>query len=225
MCPCQPNDSQFTVVLLAAAGVLLIVGILRRFWPRMTTSLRITAVVASIVSLAGVAFAFSRWGGQPATCSALTPSVVSSASAEAERSDTEAYGHPPVTEHDKSITTRPAEPQVIAYYFHRTIRCGSCLTIEEFSRQAIESGFVSEIAAEMLAWRSVNMEEKVNEHFVKELHLTEPSLVLVRMEKGRPADWMVLKGVWDHLEDLAAFQQYVQMQTQMFIYAQPASEP
>lgn len=225
MCPCHPEDNQFTVVLLASAGVLLVVGILRRFWPRMATGLRIMVVVAGIVSLAGAAFAFSRWGGQPATCSVLTPSAVSPTSAEAERSDAVAPGQSSVTELEKGVTTRPAEPQVFAYYFHRTIRCASCLTIEEFSRQAIESGFVPEIAAELLAWRSVNMEEKANEHFVKELHLTEPSLVLVRMKKGRPADWMVLKGVWDHLDDLAAFQQYVQMQTQMFFYAQPASEP
>ncbi len=225
MCPCHPEDNQFTVVLLASAGVLLVVGILRRFWPRMTTGLRIMVVAAGIVLLAGAPFAFSRWGGRPAACSVLNPSAVSPTSAEAERSDAEAPGQSSVTELEKGVTPRPAEPQVFVYYFHRTIRCGSCLTIEEFSKQAIESGFVPEIAAHLLAWRSVNMEEKVNEHFIKDFDLTEPSLVLVRMEKGHPADWMVLKGVWDHLDDLAAFQQYVQMQTQMFIYAQPASEP
>lgn len=68
MCPCHPEDNQITLALLAAAGILLAVVVLRRFWPTMTTALRVTVVAAGFVSLVCAAFALNRGGDPPETC-------------------------------------------------------------------------------------------------------------------------------------------------------------
>jgi len=46
---------------------------------------------------------------------------------------------------------QPAAPQpgsqakVIAYYFHITHRCGTCLAIERYAKEAIENGFSQQL--------------------------------------------------------------------------------
>jgi hypothetical protein len=102
-----------------------------------------------------------------------------------------------------------AEPRVIAYYFHATARCPTCLAIEGGARAAIERALPEELATGALEWRSVNVEEPENEHFVTELRITGSSLVLVREEGGRVSRWTNLERVWDLVGDDASFEAYV----------------
>lgn len=102
-----------------------------------------------------------------------------------------------------------AEPRVVAYYFHVTARCPTCLSIEGGARNAIETTFPEEIAGGTLAFRSVNIEEPQNEHFVTEFGITASSLVLVRREDGKVAQWANLERVWDLVGDDALFAAYV----------------
>jgi hypothetical protein len=98
---------------------------------------------------------------------------------------------------------------VIAYYFHATMRCPTCLSIENGARDAIERAFPAPLAAGTLVWRSLDMEEPGNEHFVTEFELTASSLVLVREEGGQMVQWRNLPEVWDLVGDGARFEAYV----------------
>ena len=108
-------------------------------------------------------------------------------------------------------------PELVAFYFHRTIRCHSCLQIEEWAKQAIESRFANEIANGLVEWRAINIQEPGNEHFEKDYELTAQSLVLVRMKGGRPAEWKNLKAVWELLGDYGRFTEYVQTEVSSFL--------
>ena len=99
--------------------------------------------------------------------------------------------------------------RVIAYYFHATMRCPTCLSIENGARAALESAFAAELASGAMEWRSANMEEPANEHFVTDFGLTASSLVLVGETAGGITRWSNLERVWDLVGDEALFEAYV----------------
>jgi hypothetical protein len=110
--------------------------------------------------------------------------------------------------------TAPAEPRaavrrVIAYYFHRTLRCDTCLTIERYAREAVEVGYTDDLRAGGLEWHAVNIEEPENRHFEKDFALETQSLVLVEMGGDQVTRWKNLKNVWQLVENQMAFENYV----------------
>ena len=103
-----------------------------------------------------------------------------------------------------------AEPsKVVAFYFHRTVRCQSCLAIEDISRQAIEAGFIDALGEGKLEWRPLNLDESENAHFEKDFELTTQSLVLARIQGAKTIEWKNLKDVWKLLENPFALERYV----------------
>lgn len=117
--------------------------------------------------------------------------------------------------------TAPAVlPQrVVAYYFHTTIRCKSCRTIEAWSKEAIDSAFAQEIRDGRLVWKVVNIEVEGNEHFAKDYALYTKSVVLVTEVRGKPGEWKNLEKVWQLLQDKPKFLRYVQAETRGFLAA------
>lgn len=103
----------------------------------------------------------------------------------------------------------PAPSKVIAYYFHRTLRCHSCLAIEKLAWQAIEAGFIDAMGEGKLEWRPMNLDQAGNAHFEKDFELTTQSLVLAKVRSGETIEWKNLADVWDLLDDPAAFERYV----------------
>jgi len=68
---------------------------------------------------------------------------------------------------------------LVAYYFHGTMRCPTCLKMEQYARDAIESGYQTEIGSGRVRWLAVNYDEPANEHFIKKYGLVASSLVIV----------------------------------------------
>ena len=126
---------------------------------------------------------------------------------------------------DVSVTSgaqaRPqaASPKVIAYYFHTTYRCVTCRTIEAFSREAIEQGFAQALKDGKLDFRVVNVEERANQHFVREYQLFTKSLILVKMKDGKQAEWKNLSRVWELVRRKDAFLRYVQDEVRAYLEA------
>jgi hypothetical protein len=116
-------------------------------------------------------------------------------------------------------------PEVVAFYFHRTVRCHTCLQIEEWAKQAIESRFADEIASGIIEWRPVNIEEPGNEHYEKEFDLRTQSLVMVRLANGNRVNWKNLTAVWKLIGDRAAFEGYVQTELRTLLYGEDAGQP
>lgn len=107
--------------------------------------------------------------------------------------------------------------RVIAYYFHGTSRCQTCLTIEQYARQALEDGFSEELQAGTLEWHAVNVEEPPNNHFINDYELVTRSVVLVDMEGESQIRWKNLERVWDLVGDREAFISYVQEETRAYL--------
>lgn len=109
------------------------------------------------------------------------------------------------------------ETKVIAYYFHVTARCTTCRTIESYSREVIEQRFGGDIAKGRLQFKLVNVQFPENRHFVKDYQLFTKSLVLVRLEKGRQAEYKVLNDTWELVGNKQAMQGYVEHEVRDYL--------
>lgn len=98
---------------------------------------------------------------------------------------------------------------VIAYYFHDNFRCPTCRTMERYSKEAIEGNFKDEIASGKLIFKTVNIDEKENEHFVNEYGLYTKSLVISKVVGGREIKHKNLTKIWEYVRNKDKFLNYV----------------
>jgi hypothetical protein len=98
---------------------------------------------------------------------------------------------------------------VVVYYFHTEQKCRECETIKAWTAEALDAHFKEQLGEGRLLWRTVNIDNRANEHFVKEYKLKGLTLATVRLEGGEVRQWKKLDGVWDMLGDKARFEDYV----------------
>jgi hypothetical protein len=105
---------------------------------------------------------------------------------------------------------------VIAYYFHGTIRCETCLKIERQARESMERRFPLEMAEKRLVFLPVNYDKPEDAHFLKDYKLPCPSLVLVRQKNGKDEKWKLLDKTWELIENPIKFNEYVEGEVDKF---------
>jgi len=116
-----------------------------------------------------------------------------------------------------TVRAAVAERKIMAYYFHSTQRCRTCLTMEAFAEQALSESLAEALKSRTLEWRAVNMEQPENKHFVKEYQLYASALVLVEIDAGAVKRWKNLERIWDLVADEAAFKSYVQSEAKAYL--------
>ncbi len=114
-------------------------------------------------------------------------------------------------------TANPVGPRVIAYYFHGSVRCITCKTIEAYAREAINAHFSDALKSGQLEVRSLDFENQENEHFVDDYQLSSSSLVLVDSHGSGPGSWKLLQEVWQLTDDKPAFFDYVKQELDRFL--------
>jgi hypothetical protein len=115
----------------------------------------------------------------------------------------------------------PSTSGAVAYYFHRTLRCKTCLAIESLAKEALEAAFADALKDGRLVWRPTDIEQPGNEHFAEDFALTTSSLVIASYRDGELVEWELLPEVWELVDDPLRFQEYVWMAVQPFV---PAAE-
>ncbi|MDD2478352.1 MAG: nitrophenyl compound nitroreductase subunit ArsF family protein [Victivallaceae bacterium] len=108
------------------------------------------------------------------------------------------------TEHIASGTLQNANAMVV-YYFHGNQRCFTCNKIEELTKQAIAEKYAKELADGSVIFKSVNVEEPVNEHFIKDFQLSTRSVVMQKHGKFEKFD-----AVWTLVREPLKFTEYIQ---------------
>ena len=108
---------------------------------------------------------------------------------------------------------------VDAIYFHNTLRCHTCKTIEETAKAVLEREFSEEFAAGQMHWSTINMERQ--QHYVEEFDLVKPTLILVRTMREEQLDWVALDETWSLIRSEVRFADYVENETRAFLEAGP----
>jgi hypothetical protein len=106
---------------------------------------------------------------------------------------------------------------VIAYYFHGDYRCYNCMTIEQYSKEAIEKYFPEQIKSGKLAFSVLNIDQPENAHFVKDYQLYTRTLIIAEFKNGKQVRWTSLTKVWDYIKDRDAFYKYVKSEIDTYL--------
>ncbi len=129
----------------------------------------------------------------------------------------------PVKKTEKTDSVKPTEmaaapkseqKKLVVYYFHTTFRCHSCTMIEQFTKEAVESGFAEEIKKGLIEMKVINVEDKGNEHFVDDYKLYTKSVIISDVRNGKEVSWKNLEKVWQLLGDQNKFKEYIQTEIQ-----------
>lgn len=110
----------------------------------------------------------------------------------------------------------PAD-RLIVYYFHGNMRCPTCLTLEEYSKEAVETLFADELNSGRVGFQVVNYDETWNEHFLTDYNLSFQSLVLVEVKNGREVGHKNLEKIWDLVGDKTAYFDYVRDEVNSYL--------
>lgn len=113
----------------------------------------------------------------------------------------------------------PAEPPATVFvtYFHTTARCTSCIKIENLTEMTMTTRLSEPVAEKRVVFRSLNVDEPVNAHFVKDYGLYTKSVVVSEVKDGKEVRWKNLDQVWHLLGNPESFQDYVEREVQAFL--------
>ena len=112
-----------------------------------------------------------------------------------------------------------ASPKYIATYFLTNVRCPSCLTIERLSSETVRTEFSDQIESGLLQWRTVNIDDEGNYHFVKDYSLYTKSVIISEMAEGKEVRWKNLPKVWELLRNEGKFRKYLKEEISAFMAA------
>jgi hypothetical protein len=107
--------------------------------------------------------------------------------------------------------------KIVVYYFHRTMRCATCIKLEEYSDEAIKNGFTEQLKNGQLEWKIINIEDAGNEHFENDYKLYSQSLVLVELRNGKQQRWKNLEKIWELVGMKEAYLHYVQEEVKSYL--------
>jgi len=89
--------------------------------------------------------------------------------------------------------------------------------MENYSREALEANFKDTLASGKLEFKSVNVEEDKNEHFVKDYQLYTKTLLLSFVKGGKEVRSKNLDKIWEYARDKNKFMDYVTQETRLFM--------
>jgi len=107
--------------------------------------------------------------------------------------------------------------KVIVYYFHGAFRCSTCMNMEKYSREAIDSNFKDALVSGNLEFKVVNVEERGNEHFVNDYKLYTKTLILSMIKDGKEVKLKNLDKIWEYAGNKQRFIDYVTAETGEFL--------
>ncbi len=111
--------------------------------------------------------------------------------------------------------------RLVVYYFHRTQRCQTCLTMEAYAEEALRDAFPDALASGVLEWHTANLEAPGNEHFVADYEVSTSAVVMMTRVDGRQTAWRDLDRVWDLVGDELKFKTYIETEAMMLLETGP----
>jgi hypothetical protein len=100
------------------------------------------------------------------------------------------------------------------YYFHTTARCESCFSIENFTKELLETKYKSNPEIKFIA---LNIEDSQNEHFRKDYNLKFSSVILTKQKNSKEEKYKNLDSIWTYSGNKDGFIKYADSEIESFI--------
>ena len=127
---------------------------------------------------------------------------------------------------DSAAVDRAVEPpphQVVAIYFHRTIRCPTCKRISSYVEEAVKTAFARELKTRSVELHMVDFEDGKNQQLAQAYKITGPTLVLADVYDGQTKRWTPMPKVWSLVGQKEKFLAYVQDGITTYLHGEPPS--
>ena len=111
---------------------------------------------------------------------------------------------------DEAKINNNSEIKFTAYYFHPTARCESCINLENYIEELIETKYLSS----GFRFNEINIEQKENEHYRKDYNLLFSSVIIENSENKK---WKNLDSIWSFTNDKTKFFEYTEKEINQFI--------
>ncbi len=100
---------------------------------------------------------------------------------------------------------RPKD-HVDVYYFHRTTRCQTCMSIEKNTLELLNEEYKTELKSGLILFTSVEYETDSLHPLVKEYQIEGPTLLILHTQKGIVKSYDMTEAAFDYaLSNPAAF--------------------
>jgi len=107
---------------------------------------------------------------------------------------------------EESVTSQPG-PRVDIYYFHGTNRCWSCVTAEDYTREALNKYFPQELKDGKITFASINAQKPANfqeEGLAKKFDISYNSLIINKI-KDKEIGYENVQEIWQNLNNKDAY--------------------
>jgi hypothetical protein len=120
---------------------------------------------------------------------------------------------------DTTMLNNTTGRRIIVYYLFFKPRCETCLNMEAFSKEAIETGFAHELQQGLVVWHAYDVDSSEYKHYWNDFKLDTKALVMVEWQGGRQIRWKNCTKIWDLATVKPDFMKYVQEEVRSYLSA------
>ena len=107
--------------------------------------------------------------------------------------------------------------QVVACYFHRTVRCPTCKKIGAYIEESVQAGFGAQIKEGSVKVSMIDFQDAKNQKLTAAYKITGPTLVILDIHDGKVKAWKPAPKVWSLVGKKSEFARYVQREVQGYV--------
>ncbi len=107
--------------------------------------------------------------------------------------------------------------QVVACYFHRTVRCPTCKKIAAYIEESVQAGYEAQLKDGSVKLTMVDFQDAKNQKLAKAYKITGPTLVIMDIHDGKVTGWKPAPKVWSLVGKKSEFVRYVQGEVKSYL--------
>jgi hypothetical protein len=109
------------------------------------------------------------------------------------------------------------QKEIIVYYFKTTNGCASCTYVENYTGEALKTGFKKQMDDGTIEWKVVNLDNPGDRHFIQDYQLSFKSVIVAEFEDGKQKRWKNLEMVWRLYRNKPEFLTFVQDEVKAYL--------
>jgi hypothetical protein len=107
--------------------------------------------------------------------------------------------------------------QVMACYFHRTVRCPTCKKISAYIEESVQTGFASQVKDGSVKMMMIDFQDPKNQKYTQAYKINGPTLVIMDVQNGEVVSWKPAPKVWSLVGKKPDFFKYVQDEMRVYL--------
>jgi hypothetical protein len=110
-----------------------------------------------------------------------------------------------------------SQETLVVWYFHGTMRCPTCQTIEALAHEVVQTDFAQELASGRVVWKTANYEKPFYSALAQKMQVRMPVVALARMAGDQLLESKTLEEVWGLVQDKTNFRDFLQKQIRQML--------